>query len=88
MCFTVPTAETFWCYVYKMNDNNDKILVDASQPAILQHAGGSIGCRTLQEAVMEWHRLSANDQVHATISVRGGPVYTASEIVRLYYGPA
>jgi hypothetical protein len=39
--------------------DDDKIYVDASQPAILQHAGQSIDCPTLGEAVMEWHRLPA-----------------------------
>jgi hypothetical protein len=71
---------------HKMSDD-DKIFVDASQPAVLQHAGRSIDYLTLQEAVIEWHRLSAEDRAHATIKVRGGTIYTAREIDRLHYGP-
>jgi hypothetical protein len=67
--------------------DDDKIYVDASQPAILQHAGQSIDCPTLGEAVMEWHRLPANDRAQATIRVRGGTVYAAGEIDRLHHGP-
>ena len=67
--------------------DDDKIYVDASQPAILLYAGRSIDCLTLQEAVMEWHRLPANDRTHAMIRVRGGTIYAAREIDRLHYGP-
>jgi hypothetical protein len=70
----------------KMNDD-DKIYVDASQPAILQHAGRAIDCPTLQEAVIEWHRLPPNGRAHATIRVRGGTAFTAREIDRLHYKP-
>jgi hypothetical protein len=65
----------------------EKIYVDASQPAVLQHADRSVDCPTLQEAILEWHRLPANDHAQATIKVRGGTVYTAKEIDRLHYGP-
>jgi hypothetical protein len=42
---------------------------------------------TVQEAVMAWHRLRPEQTKRATIKVFGGPVYTASEIVRLHFGP-
>ena len=38
--------------------DDDKIYVDAGQPATLNNgAGRQTDCRTLQEAVMAWHRL-------------------------------
>jgi hypothetical protein len=37
---------------------DDKIYVDAQQPATLNNGAGKLtDCRTLQEAVMAWHRL-------------------------------
>jgi hypothetical protein len=66
---------------------DDKIYVDASRPAFLQHSGRSIDCPTLQEAKLAWDRLPENVRAHATIRLRGGPVYTAREIDRLHYGP-
>jgi hypothetical protein len=56
-----------------MNDA-DKIYVDAGQPAVLNHSGRSVDCPTLQEAVMEWHRLPPDVQKQATIKVVGGTV--------------
>jgi hypothetical protein len=53
---------------------------------VLQHCGRSVDCPTLQEAVMEWHRLPDKDRQQATIKVRG-TVYTAKEIERMHYGP-
>ena len=65
-----------------------KIYVDAAQPATLNDGAGKlIDCATLQEAVMAWHRLRPEQTKRATIKVFGGPVYTASEIVRLHFGP-
>ena len=66
----------------------DKIYVDAGQPATLNSGTGKLtDYRTLQEAVMAWHRLPPEQTKRATIKVIGGPVYTAAEIVRLHYGP-
>jgi hypothetical protein len=72
-----------------IEEEKNRIYVDASQPATVQHAPGSFDCHTLQEAVLAWHRLPANDREHATIKVNvpDGPVYTAREIERLHYGP-
>ena len=65
-----------------------KIYVDAGQPATLNNGTGKLtDYRTLQEAVMAWHRLPPEQTKRATIKVIGGPVYTAAEIVRLHYGP-
>jgi hypothetical protein len=36
--------------------------------------------------VMAWHRLRPEQTKRATIKVFGGPVYTATEIVRLHFG--
>jgi hypothetical protein len=41
----------------------------------------------LQEAVLAWHTLPSAQKIRATVKVIGGPVYTAHQIDRLYYGP-
>jgi hypothetical protein len=66
-----------------------KIYADASQPATLRRGVGSVECLTLQEAVLAWMGLSEKEREEATIKVNvpGGPVYTASEIARLYNAP-
>jgi hypothetical protein len=65
-----------------------KIYVDASQPATLNDGAGALtDCATLQEAVLAWQRLAPEQKIRATVKVIGGPVYTAQEIERLYYGP-
>jgi hypothetical protein len=65
-----------------------KIYVDAAQPATLNEGAGKLtDYPTLQEAVMAWHRLRPEQTNRATIKVFGGPVYAASEIVRLHFGP-
>jgi hypothetical protein len=66
---------------------DDKIYVDAGQPATLNNGAGKLtDCRTLQKAVMAWHRLPPEQTKLATIKVIGGPVYTAAETVHLHYG--
>jgi hypothetical protein len=68
--------------------NNRKIYVDAEQPATLNNGAGKLtDYATLQEAVMAWHRLLPEHTKRTTIKVIGGPVYTATEIVRLRYRP-
>ena len=63
---------------------DDKIYVDAEQPATLNNGAGKlIDYRTLQGAVMAWHRLPPEQTKRATIKVIGGPVYTAAEQPRL-----
>jgi hypothetical protein len=70
-----------------MSDNY-KIYVDAGRPATLNNGAGVLtDCPTLGEAVMAWHRLAPDQKIRATVKVIGGPVYTAHEIDRLYYGP-
>jgi hypothetical protein len=67
---------------------DNRIYVDAEQPATLNNGAGKlIDYRTLQGAVMAWHRLPPEQTKRATIKVIGGPVYTAAEIVRLHFGP-
>ena len=67
---------------------DDKIYVDAGQPATLNNGTGKLtDYRTLQDAVMAWHRLPPEQTKRGTIKVIGGPVYTAAEIVRLHYRP-
>jgi hypothetical protein len=64
-----------------------KIYVDAGRPATLNDGAGNLtDCATLQEAVLAWHTLPSA-QIRATVKVIGGPVYTAHQIDRLYYGP-
>jgi hypothetical protein len=68
--------------------DDDKIYVDAEQPATLNDGARKLtDYRTLQEAVMAWHRLPPGQTKKATIKVFDGPVFTAAEIVRLRYGP-
>jgi hypothetical protein len=67
--------------------SDEKIYADASQSATLRYGAKSIDCSTLQEAVLEWMRLSEQDRVQATISVKGGTVYNANEIDRLHVRP-
>jgi hypothetical protein len=65
--------------------DTDKIYVNGGQPAVLIHSGRSVDCPTLQEAVLEWHRLPPDVRKHATIKVAGGTVYSAEQIDRLHY---
>ena len=66
--------------------DTDKIYADVTQPATLRHAGGSVDCHTLEEAVLVWMRLPDDDRDEATITVNvpGGPIYTAQQIDRPY----
>lgn len=66
-----------------------KIFVDAAQPAILHYAGIAVNCLTLQEAVLTWYRLPADQKADATIRVanKGGAIYSSAEIARLHYAP-
>jgi hypothetical protein len=66
--------------------SNDKIYVNASQPATLRYRAKSINCLTLQEAVLEWMRLSEQDRARANICASGDVVYKADEIDRLHVG--
>jgi transcriptional regulator with XRE-family HTH domain len=70
------------------------IYEDASQRAALQHAGISIDCPTLGEAVIAYYRLPEATRASATIKVwtgkigdGEGPLYKADEIERLHHGP-
>jgi hypothetical protein len=62
----------------------DKIFADASLSATLQHAGKSVNCHTLQEAVLEWMRLQGDDRDEATIRADDGTLYTARQIDHLH----
>jgi hypothetical protein len=63
------------------------IYVDAGQPATLNDGAGTLtDCPTLQEAVLAWQALPAEQQTRATVKVIGGPVYTAHHIHRFHYG--
>ena len=66
--------------------SEDTKYVDASRPATLHNGIVSTNYRTLQEAVMAWHRLRPEQARAATIRVVGGPVYSAAEIQKLHYG--
>jgi hypothetical protein len=65
---------------------DEKIYVDASQPASLLDGAALTSGPTLQEAVIAWHRLPRERQRTATIRTAAN-VFTAQEIDRLYYGP-
>jgi hypothetical protein len=67
--------------------NDEKIYVDAAQPATLNNGGGVLDdCPTLQEAVIAWHELPLEQKKRASVKMFGGPVYNAGEIERLHYG--
>ena len=53
--------------------------------ATLRHAGASVSCHTLQEAIMAWQSLPAEQKGAATIKVdvREGALYTAAQIEQL-----
>jgi hypothetical protein len=64
----------------------EKIYVDPTLPATLQHDGESHECHTLEEAVLAWLHLPEDERAQATIRVNGanGPLYTAADIDRLH----
>ena len=65
-----------------------KIYVDAARPATLNDgAGKQTDFATLEEAVTAWRALPSAEKIRAAVKVIGGPVYTAHQIDRLYYGP-
>ena len=65
--------------------DNDKLYVDAGQPAVLRYEGIEVFCPTLQEAKIAWDKLSSNQKATATIKVKNRQ-YTPAEIDRMYYG--
>lgn len=64
--------------------DKDNIYADPTEPTVLRYGDTSIECPTLGEAVLEWQRLPAEKQARATIKVKHGMVYNASEIDRLH----
>jgi hypothetical protein len=65
-----------------------RIYVDGERPATLNNGAGVLTDHaTLQEAVLAWRGLPPGQKLRATVKVVGGPVYTAHDIDRLYYGP-
>lgn len=65
-------------------NNAEKILVDASRQAAVRHAGVTVECLTLQEAVFEFNRMTAAQQQRATI-VCGKEIFDHQAIERLHY---
>jgi transcriptional regulator with XRE-family HTH domain len=62
-----------------------KIYADPGEPAVLHIDGRKpMSCFTLQEAVLEFLRQSAEVQASATIQVRTGRRYSPDEIRRLH----
>jgi hypothetical protein len=68
---------------YSMSDQ--ELFVDAAGPATLFNGPIWIDCATLQEAVMEWHKLPPERAQRASIRLIGGPLYKAAEIARPDY---
>lgn len=65
-----------------------RIYVDGERPATLNDGAGVLTDHaTLQEAVLAWRGLPPGQKLRATVKVVGGPVYSAHDIDRLYYGP-
>jgi hypothetical protein len=42
---------------YELRMTTEKIYVDASQPAVLRHLGGTFACQTLGEAMIAWDEI-------------------------------
>jgi hypothetical protein len=66
--------------------NEDKIYIDARQPATLIDGGQSIDCSTLGEAVRAYDNLPEARKSAATIKC-GARVFTGAEIDRLHHRP-
>jgi hypothetical protein len=68
---------------------DEKIFVDALQPATLRYGTNLIDCPTLGEAVLAFDRLPEGDREQAIIKVNvpGGATYSTKEIDRLYVAP-
>ena len=64
---------------------DEKIYVDASQPASLLDGAAVTDCPTLQEAIIAWRHLPKERQRTATIRTAAN-VFTVQEIERLYHG--
>jgi hypothetical protein len=60
-----------------------RICLQAKQPATLEHSGGWVRCEDLQDAIISWHRLPSDYRTQATIKVKNGPLYTATDIEHL-----
>jgi hypothetical protein len=67
--------------------DDDKIYVDASQPATLVDGELNTDYPTLQGAAIAWHRMPPERQKTATIRDSTGREYTSQEIYRLNYAP-
>jgi len=65
---------------------DERIYVDATQPASLLDGAAVTDCPTLQEAIIAWHRLPKERRRTATIRTATN-VFTVQEIERLYSGP-
>jgi hypothetical protein len=68
-------------------DIRRKIFADLGQPAVLRYGRSKVDCHTLQETVLAWHRLGAEEQRTATISAQDGGFYAGGEIDMLYAAP-
>jgi hypothetical protein len=59
---------------------------DESRPATLHNGAVSTDFRTLQDAIMAWHRLRPEQARTASIRIIGGRLYAAAEIPKLLNG--
>jgi hypothetical protein len=65
-------------------DVRNRIYTDPGQRAVLRYGRARVDCYTLQEAVLAWHRLSAEERRDATVTAEDGGFYTGAEIDMLY----
>lgn len=65
------------------DQSNGRIYVDDSVPAILRYSRKSVSCLTLQEAVIEWHKLPDEIKRDATIKTEDD-LYRGWEIDRFW----
>jgi hypothetical protein len=80
--------EVAWmrCGVKDMAEQ-DRIYVDGSLPATLNDGAGTmVDFATLEEAVLAWRSLKAEQKIRATIKLIGGRVFKATDVDRIRYG--
>ena len=66
--------------------DEQKISIDASQRAVLEHGATTVTCYTVQEAKIEFDKLPPERKSVATMTIAGRK-YSAAEIERFHYGP-
>ena len=64
----------------------EEISQGGNRPATLHNGAVSTDFRTLQDAIMAWHRLRPEQAQRASIRIIGGELYEAAKIPKLLNG--